>query len=428
MKNYVIESSSKIIADKEIYELLDLALKGRKSIHKALILPPDITRINSYAGTITKMLIKILNGVEVDVMPAIGTHAPMTDSEIEKMYEGIPRENFVVHRWRDDTVKIGEIPRDFVKEVSANCMDEDINVEINKRIIDSDYDIVISVGQVVPHEVAGMANYNKNIFVGCGGKEIINASHYISALYGIDKIMGRIDTPVRKIFDYAEEKFLFDVPVLYILTVTTQHNSSTNVECLAVGRGIEIFERSAQVSKEKNITLVSEPLKKAVVYLSPIEFKSTWLGNKAIYRTRLAMADDGELIIIAPGVCECSEDKENDRLIRKYGYRKRDEIIEIVSKDQEMRRNLSVAAHLIHGSVDDRFRITYATAHMTKEEIEGLNYCYMPLDRAMEKYNVGKLKEGFNRIGKEEVFFISNPALGLWVYDEKFLVKEKLKN
>src|SRR4030042_2445795 len=215
MENYVIKPSPEGITDEQIFKILIAVLRNGESIRKALILPPDITRLNSYAGPLTRMLMKILKNAEIDIMPAVGTHALMTDDEIELMYEGIRKNKFRVHRWRKDIVKIGEIPREFVKEVSSGYLDENIDVELNKRIMDKSYDIIISVGQIVPHEVVGMANYNKNIFTGCGGSSFINATHYISALYGIDRIMGRTDTPVRKIFNYAEEKFLSDVPIVY---------------------------------------------------------------------------------------------------------------------------------------------------------------------------------------------------------------------
>jgi nickel-dependent lactate racemase len=422
MKNYVIKSESGNISDKEIYNVLVSALDNGKFIRRALILPPDITRLNSYAGPITGMLMKILDKAEIDIMPATGTHSSMKDSEIEYMYRGIPKNNFAVHRWREDVAKIGTVPQEFVKEVSDNFMDGDISVEINKRILDKNYDIVISVGQVVPHEVTGMSNYNKNIFTGCGGREIINKSHYMSALYGIDKILGRLNTPVRKVFNYAEEKFLSDIPLLYILTVTTQQNGKTKMECLSTGRGMEIFREAAQVSAEKNIALLPEPLKKVIVYLDPLEFKSTWLGNKAIYRTRMAMADRGELLIIAPGVNKCGEDGINDRLIKKYGYRNSDEIIKIVSKDPELCNNLSAAAHIIHGTVNNRFKIIYATSLMTRRDIESLNYSYISLDEVLKKYDINNLKDGFNIMEGEEVFFIRNPSLGLWAYEKNFSI------
>ncbi|MFA5015447.1 MAG: lactate racemase domain-containing protein [Actinomycetota bacterium] len=420
MKNYVIKPSPEGITDQQISKILAVVLRNGKSIRKALILPPDITRINSYAGPIVKMLVEILGKAEIDIMPATGTHAPMTGNEIELMYEGIPKEKFMVHKWRNDVIKIGEIPRSFVREVSLGSMDENIDVEVNKRIMDKSYDIIISVGQIVPHEVVGMANYNKNIFAGCGGGKTIDASHYMSALYGINKIMGRTDTPVRKIFNFAEEKFLSDIPLLYILTVTTQQEKGVRLECLAAGRGIELFKEAAQVSAEKNITLLPELLKKVVVYLDPLEFKSTWLSNKAIYRTRMAIADGGELLIIAPGVRECGEDAKNDRLIRKLGYRHSDEIIEFASRDIEIKENRSVAAHCIHGSVNNRFKITYSPGHMTEQEIESLNYNYMPLDEALKKYDVKNLKEGFNMVKGEKIFFISNPAIGLWAHRKNF--------
>lgn len=416
----MIKSYAAGITDKRVYEILDAALEGGRSIGKALVLPPDITRINSYAGPITRMVMKILGNAQVDIMPALGTHAPMTDYEITHMYEGIPGDRFVVHKWREDVVKIGKVPRDFVREVSFNGMDEDIDVEVNKRIMDTSYDIIISVGQVVPHEVVGMANYNKNIFVGCGGSNMISASHYMSAIYGIDRIMGRIDTPTRKLFNYAEEKYLMDIPILYILTVTTQQENGVRLESVAAGWGLDIFQESAKVSAEKNITLLPEPLKKVVVYLDPLEFKSTWLGNKAIYRTRMAIADGGELLIIAPGVRECGEDAKNDRLIKRLGYRNSNEIIEITSRDMEIQENRSVAAHCIHGTVNNCFRIIYAPGHMTGQEIKNLYYDYMPLDMALKKYDVKNLKDGFNMVDGEEIFFIRNPAVGLWAYEKRF--------
>jgi hypothetical protein len=89
---------------------------------------------------------------------------------------------------------------------------------------------------------------------------------------------------------------------------------------------------------------------------------STWLGNKAVYRTRMAMADGGELIILAPGVKEFGEDHEIDRLIRKYGYRGTPATLAAVKANEELRNNLSAAAHLIHGSSEGRFNSPTAPA------------------------------------------------------------------
>jgi len=166
--------------------------------------------------------------------------------------------------------------------------------------------------------------------------------------------------------------------------------------------------------------MLDKPLKKVVVYLDPSEFKSTWLGNKSVYRTRMAIDDGGELIVLAPGLHEFGEDKQIDTLIRKYGYVNTPKILELTAKNEELRNNLSATAHLIHGSSEGRFKITYCPGHLTEQEIRSVNFNYAPLDAMQKKYNPEKLKDGFNMVDGEEIFYISNPALGLWAYKERF--------
>ena len=339
----------------------------------------------------------------------------MTEEECETFFMGRVRfEDLIVHRWRDDVVKLGEVPAEFVSEVSEGLVNDKIDVEVNHRLIDGGYDLILSVGQVVPHEVVGMANYSKNIFVGCGGSSMINSSHMLGAFYGLERIMGRDFSPVRRVFDYAEEHFLADVPILYLLTTTTNTGDVTNIHGLYIGRDRSNFEAAVEDSQERNLITVDEPFSKVVVYLDPREFKSTWLGNKAVYRTRMAIADGGELIILAPGVVKFGEDPENDRLIRKYGYVGREKVLELVKEHEDLAANLSVAAHLIHGSSDGRFSVTYCTELISKEEVEGVNFGWMPYAEAAAKYDPAKLKDGWNDVDGERIFYVSNPALGLW--------------
>lgn len=408
------------ISEIEIEQSLKKYLDFYPGIRNVLIIPPDISRLNSYAGNITKILYERFKNSNIDIMPALGTHTPMTEMEIENMYNGLPLDKFIVHDWRNDTVKIGEIPSDFVKEISEGYMDNSVDVEVNRRLLDSEYDLIISIGQVVPHEIAGFANYTKNIMVGCGGSTMINQSHYLGALYGMERIMGRPDTPVRKLYNYGTNKFLSHIPLMYILTVTTIDRLGLKLEALSIGLGDELFLETAKVSQEKNLNFLDKAIKKAVVYLDPKEFKTTWLGNKSIYRTRMAIADEGELIVIAPALSGCGEDFENDRLIQKYGYIGRDKVLEAVKNNKELRDNLSVAAHLIHGSCEDRFKITYAPGKMTKEQITALNYEYLPYEDAIKLYNPDTLTDGFNIVNGEEIFYVSNPALGLWTTKSRF--------
>lgn len=411
----MIYENEKAIGQGELRDALRQSLEG-KSLKKVLLLPPDYTRMYSGAGRITAIYYELLKDTcEVDILPALGTHEAMTKEECTAFFgEGVPFERIIVHNWRRDVVKLGEVPGEFVSEVSEGLVNSKIDVEVNKLIADTTYDLIISIGQVVPHEVVGMANYSKNIFVGCGGSSMINSSHMLGAFYGMERVMGKDHSPVRRVFDYAEKNFLKDFPIMYVLTVTTNQGDDVNIHGLYIGRERKLFEQAVSLSQDKNLTYVDKPLKKVVVYLDGREFKSTWLGNKAIYRTRMAIADGGELIVLAPEVRRFGEDDENDRLIRKYGYVGREKVLELVEENDDLKKNLSVAAHLIHGSSDGRFKITYCTKKLDEAAVRGAAFGYMPYDEAAEKYDISTLRDGFNTVGGEEIFYISNPALGLW--------------
>ena len=390
---------------------------GYPEAQKILVIPPDYTRFHSMAGRITNILYHFFAGRQVDILPALGSHAPVTEAEAAAMFGDVPYDRFLVHDWRHDVIRIGTVPADFVREASEGVMDKEIEVEANHLLFDGGYDLIVSVGQVVPHEVVGMANYSKNIFVGCGGSRMINASHKLGAYYGLERIMGLDHSPVRQVFDYAEEHFLRDGPLHYILTVTTGQGMVPTMHGLFIDGGREGFEKAVALSQEKNLNHVAEPFKKCVVLLDEKEFKTTWLGNKAVYRTRKAMADGGELLILAPGVTHFGEDPEIDGLIRKYGYKGRERTIALAAENEDLQHNMSAAAHLIHGSSDGRFTITYAARRLTREEVEGVGYRYADYDAMAARYMTPETKDGPNITADgEEYYFISNPALGLWTY------------
>jgi len=404
----------------KIRECLAQSIQGR-TLKRVLLIPPDFTRMNSGAGIITAMYYELLEGVRVDILPALGTHAPMTrEQQVAFFGEGIPAERFLVHDWRNNVSKIGEVPAAVVRVASEGLMDEAMHVEVSNYLLDPGYDLILSIGQVVPHEVVGMANYTKNIVVGCGGSRFINRSHMLGAFYGMERIMGRCDSPVRRMFDYAEQHFISKLPVEYALTVTTTENDQTSILGLYIGKEREGFERAAALSQKHNLNYLEKPMQTCVVWLDEREFHSTWLGNKAVYRTRMAMADGGRLIILAPGVRMFGEDGINDRIVRTYGYVGKRRILELVKTEEELRNNQGAAAHLIHGSPDGRFSVTYAAKHLTREEIEGVSFDYMPFDEAVKKYNPRELKPGWNIIDGEEVYFIENPAVGLWALEGAF--------
>jgi len=406
----------------EIKEALFSALDKLGKRKKVLAIPPDFTRLHSQAGILTELAWQYYQDNLVDILPALGTHAAMTSSEIKKMYGNTPGHLFRIHNWREDLVTLGTVPSEFIKEVSEGKLNYAWPAQVNKLLAEGGHDLILSIGQVVPHEVVGLANYNKNIFVGTGGKEGINGSHFLGAVYGMERMMGRANTPVRKVLNYASDHFAKHLPIIYVLTVVGKDEGGALViRGLYIGDDEECFNLAASLSVKVNFEMVDKPLMKVVVYLDPLEFKSTWLGNKSIYRTRMAIADGGELIVLAPGLKEFGEDKTIDSLIRKYGYVTTPEVLKFVAENEDLKHNLSAAAHLIHGSSEGRFTITYCPGHISKEEIEKVNFNYGDLQQMLEKYNPDELKDGVKVMPDgEEIFYISNPALGLWAYKDRF--------
>lgn len=415
-------SKTDVITPQEVRQILKDVFDGMGPRRRVLALPPDYTRLNSYAGPITEMCYDYFGTALTDIMPALGTHVPMTDSQISDMFGHTPKELFRVHDWRNDVVTVGEVPSDYIKKVSEGKLEYSWKAQVNRLLLDASFDLILSIGQVVPHEVIGMANYNKNIFVGVGGFEGINKSHYLGATYGMERIMGRAKSPVRDVLEYASQHFIKDLPIVYIQTVLSKaDDGQMKLRGLFIGDDFECFRRAAELSLETNFIMVEKPIRKCLVWLDPKEFMSTWLGNKAVYRTRMALADDAELIVMAPALREFGEDKTIDMLIRKYGYHGTPATLKAVQENQDLRDNLGAAAHLIHGSSEGRFRITYCPGPaVSRQEIEGVGFGWADLEETMSRYGVTSLKDGWNTVNGEEIYYISNPALGLWAYPERF--------
>ncbi|MFW5889904.1 MAG: lactate racemase domain-containing protein [Marinilabiliaceae bacterium] len=415
-------SENDVLDPEDLKEALFTALEKLGPRNKVVAVPPDYTRYHSKAGELTAYALEYYGKKLTDILPALGTHNPMTNEQIKNMFPGVPKSLFREHDWRNDIVTLGVVPGPYISGLTNGQIDYDWPAQINRMLSEGGHDLILSIGQVVPHEVIGMANYNKNIFVGTGGAEGINKSHFIGAAYGMERIMGRANNPVRQVLNYASEKFASHLPIVYIQTVIGRDaNGKLVVRGIFIGNDEEVFERAADLSIKVNFEMVDEPLKKVVVYLDPSEFKSTWLGNKSIYRTRMALADGAELIVLAPGLKEFGEDQTIDKLIRKYGYVGTPAILEATEKNEDLQENLGAAAHLIHGSSEDRFSITYCPGVLSREEIESVNFGYAPFEEMSKHYDPEKLKDGKNITPDgEEIFFISNPALGLWAHKDRF--------
>ena len=405
------------LTPQQLNDLLTESLAKLGPRNKVLAVPPDQSREHSRAGELTRYAWQYYGDRLKAILPALGTHTAMRPDQISHMFGEVPQDLFRVHNWRTDIETLGEVPAEYIHEQSEGKLNYAWPAQVNKIISQGGFDLILSIGQVVPHEVIGMANYTKNILVGTGGREGINRSHYLGAVYGMERIMGRALNPVRNVINSAADRFLHHLPIVYVHTVVGRGaNNTLAVRGLFIGDDVEFFTLASELSLAVNFEMLDEPIKKAVVYLDPSEFHSTWLGNKAIYRTRMALADGAELIILAPGVKEFGEDKTIDALIRKYGYFGTPATLKAVEANPDLANDLSAAAHLIHGSSEGRFKITWCPGHLTKKEIESAGFEYGDLATMLKCYDPAKLSHGQNKVDGEEIFFIANPGLGLWAH------------
>lgn len=407
------------LGEKDFRDALAAAFAAAGNPQRVLALPPDHTRSDSRAGELTQLAYEMLGDRLTDVMPALGTHEAMNEHELQYMFGDLPRHLIRVHDWKNGVVTLGYVDSDFVSKVTDGIYTKPWAAQVNKLLVEGKHDLILSLGQVVPHEVIGMANYNKNVFVGTGGNEGINESHYISALYGMERIMGRCDTPLRKILNEAQDRFCKQMPLMYVLTVVESlRDGSKAVRGLFVGDSHEVFYRAGELSAQVNRFIVKPAPKTVVVTMNPAKYKRTWLANKAIYRTRMLIDDGGKLVVIAPGVHSFGESATVDGLIRKYGYCYTPKVLKLVSENEDLQQNLGTAAHLIHGTTEGRFQVIYAPGELSKEEIESVGYQWGDWRALQAEYGVEGLQDGWNKSASgEEFYFIRDPGLGLWVRD-----------
>lgn len=406
-----------------ISALLDIMLAKLGNLDRVLILPPDFTRYHSYAGEITRMLYdKLKNSSYIEIMPTLGTHLPLTEEELDTMFKGIPHEIFKTHNWRNDVVRIGTIPSEIIKKLTDGLVDFPLHCEVNKTLVEGLWDQIISVGQLVPHELIGIANYNKNIFIGVGGKDIIDKTHFIGALYGAEKMMGHISSPVRKVLSYMGDNFTNHLPISYILTVRgVDEDNQLITRGIYAGNDEECYLKGAALCQKVNIRLLKKEYNKIIVYLDPDEFKSTWVGNKALLRTRMAIAEGGELIILCSGINTFGEDLTNDLIMRKYGYQNKAELLKAMNENADLANNLATLSALLVCSTENRFKVIYAAKNISQKEIESVHCNYADYDEVVKEYNPSTLNEGENIMPDgEEIFFVSKPAQGLWAEINRF--------
>src|SRR5271169_5034227 len=253
----------------ELKSLLFEALHKLGERCRVLVVPPDQTRFHSRAGDLTQYAWEYYGIRLHSVLPALGTHAPMSTDQLTRMFGPVPHSLFRVHNWRTDVETLGEVPCEFIQEVSEGKLRYPWPAQTNRLISRGGHDLVLSIGQVVPHEVIVMANYTKNILVGVGVTEGINRSHYLGAVYGMERIMGRAENPVRAVLNYASDHFLRHLPIVYVLTVVARRtDGGLVVRGLFIGDDAECFHLAAELSLKVNFEILAEPIQKAVVYLN----------------------------------------------------------------------------------------------------------------------------------------------------------------
>jgi len=242
-------SATAELSSSDLRQGLEEALAKLGERRNVIAVPPDFTRYHSLAGELTRYARHYYGDRLTAILPALGTHVAMTPDEISRMFGDVPHDLFRVHDWRGGLVTLGEAPASFVREISEGKLDFSWPAQVDQLLVSGGFDLILSIGQVVPHEVIGMANYNKNIFVGTGGSEGINKSHFLGAVYGMERIMGRADNPVRQLINYASDHFARDLPIVYVQTVVSKNAAGDLVaRGLFIGDDEECFLKASALS------------------------------------------------------------------------------------------------------------------------------------------------------------------------------------
>jgi nickel-dependent lactate racemase len=405
-----------------VEELVDRLLDEARSritkdFRRVLLLPPDLTRMHSGAGWITEAIYKKLpKTCDTHVIPTLGQHVPHTPEENRTMFGSIPNDRIHAHDYKNGVTRVGVVPASVMEEKSKGAVKLELPIDLNTMLVKEKWDLIVNVGHVVPHEVLGFANHNKNYFIGLGGKESLCASHIAAAFFGIENNLGRLITPLRACFNWAQDQFLGHLPDVFAQIVMARDPQQNYVQTgFHVGDDLDTYLAAARQSRQQNVTLLDEPVKKIVAVMQADEFRSTWVANKAVYRTRLAMADGGELLIIAPGLERFGEQPEIESIIAKYGYCGTPKVMELYKTETDLQEYANGAAHLMNGSPEGRFKVTYAPGKLTRKQIESVHFGYADLGETLKRYDPAKLKEGWNTMPDgERIYFINTPSAGLW--------------
>ena len=368
-------------------EIVHTALDVVQPGERVLAIIPDKTRDDN-----THVLFPIATefltqrGVaSFDALVAQGTHPPMSETQkLSKIGAGSFGGQLFDHRWNepDELITLGELSAETVRQLTNGLIETAVPVSLNKLLATGIYDTILVFGATVPHEVAGFAGGAKYFFPGVAGPELTHTTHWLGALAGIENIIGRVDTPTRRLIEAATD--LIAARIISLNTVISRTSDDELVTyALFTGDIREAFRRAAEVSRKVHIRYTGRKYKKVVALLDP-HYDELWVGGKASYKLGAIIEEGGELIIYAPHLTKLSE--THGELIEKYGYAPLESVRDMLGVSQELRENLCIAAHLAHvayagrvderGNVVPRYSITMATG-LDEETCRRVNLGYL---------------------------------------------------
>ena len=300
-----------------------------------LLLPPDITRAHSAAGWLTEVLYNLLcDEAEVHVIPTLGQHVPHTPEENRRMFGAIPEERIHAHDWRGGCVPLGEIPADYVRQTTRGEADWPIPIHLNRSL---------DRGAVGPDHQRRARRAARGARVRQSQQELFHRPWRQGDDLRVAhrrRLLRHREQPGHA--GHARPRLLQQgrransSAVCPTFTSRSSWPAATRVSwCTPASTWATTWRpiwRPRRQSREQNITVLDEPIQKIVCVMQGDEFFSTWVANKAIYRTRMALADGGELLVIAPGLKRFGEQPEVDALIRKYGYCGTPKVMEALSR------------------------------------------------------------------------------------------------
>jgi nickel-dependent lactate racemase len=367
---------ARVLDADEMRQIVRDALAGVRAGTRVLAVIPDKTRDDN-----TDLLFPMISQAlaargagRLDALVAQGTHPPMTESEkrakIGAGLAALPLFGEVFdHHWDDPSqlTTLGALSADEVSALTDGLMRRDVPIQLNVRLAPGAYDLVLVVGAVVPHEVAGFAGGAKYFFPGVAGPDLTHLTHWLGALATIERVIGRVDTPTRRVIEAAADRVT--TPVIALTSVVTRTSEGLlRTHALFNGTLRETVRRAAAVSAQVHVRYTGRRYRRVIALLDE-HYDEMWVAGKASYKLGAIIEHGGELVIYAPHLKGIST--THGRLIEKYGYAPLEQVREMVDGSDELSANLCVAAHLAHvsygsrladGRIAPRYAITLASA------------------------------------------------------------------